>query len=141
VRRRGRLLGSSGASNASFSPRSPVILLLSASSPFLSFVLSSLFSPSPFLLQALTLSNTVFFFSAFFLPSPLRDRSLDLSFITEIRASGPSPAEFQGATDLLTQSKRLAEAWRALPEEEKKVHFFSSFLPLSFFLAEKRECH
>lgn len=46
---------------------------------------------------------------------------LSSSFTTDIRAKGPDAPEFAGETDILKQTVRVAEAWRALSDEQKKV--------------------
>lgn len=52
-------------------------------------------------------------------------------FCNEIRAEGSNSSVLQGETDITRQSSLLAQAWKALTEEERKVS--RPLASLSFF--------
>lgn len=62
-------------------------------------------------------------------------RLLARSFATDVRARGIDSDVLQGETSILEQSKLIAQAWRALSDDEKKVR-----LSLSLSLCFRSGC-
>ncbi|GAA5901863.1 uncharacterized protein JCM6883_000420 [Sporobolomyces salmoneus] len=70
---------------------------------------------------------------------PKRPKTAFFLFSSEVRAKGADSEVLQGETRILEQSKRIAEAWRALSEAEKKPYFDTYESDKSRYAREKAE--